>query len=338
MTVNRTDPWSYVPAHIDIADLLEAKTFSEEKLAIIRDDLGPKLDEHHGECDILIAGSLSRKEAQQTSDIDGFVLSRAICSENDAKVILGHLRKIATSREVGLRMASEGAFSTVTTINELLTNYGGSKDNNQSLTRRMSVLIEGTGVGKGINNVVVDAKRRILTNYLRDLFVDASRGPVFLINEVIRYYRTIAVDYEFKKEEVGRPWAVRLAKFRHSRKVLYLGALLPLIQSISETKDRVGWLEDQFTNYTPLERILLLLKDYGRKEDWDILKYYNIFVGLFKNKCFREHLDNISFDKRDGDDNYQLIRDNARNLHVSFHNFIKTVDHWQNTLWKYVLS
>ena len=66
MTVNRTEPWSYIPANIDIADLLEAKTFSEEKLAIIRDELGPKLDKHKGECDILIAGSLSRKEAQHT--------------------------------------------------------------------------------------------------------------------------------------------------------------------------------------------------------------------------------------------------------------------------------
>lgn len=295
------------------------------------------LEMYDGAYDILIAGSLSRKEALPTSDIDGFVLAKSSYDKRTADDIFKKLEEIASSAEVNLKIATKGVFSTVTPVSELLKNYGGMKDTNQLLTRRMSVLIEGTGIGNTYTSVVYNTKKKILERYLRDIFVDPKKGPIFLINEIIRYYRTIAVDYEYKKVEVGKPWAVRLAKFRHSRKMLYIGALLPLVQSIKE-KHRIEWLENQFINYTPLERIILLIERYGRKEDWDILKYYDNFIGYLKDNEFRDGLDNISFDQRDCYKNYQMISDNARNFRNSFHNFIKYVDHWQEILWKYVLS
>ncbi len=199
----------------------------------------------------------------------------------------------------------------------------------------MSVLTEGTGIGN--SDFINDAKKEILQKYLKDLLEDPTRGPIFLINEIIRYYRTIAVDYEYKKVEVGKPWAVRLTKLRHSRKVLYFGALLPLLQSI-KAADRIEWLEDQFINYTPLERIILLLNRYGRKEDWDILKYYDTFIGYIKNRENRDQLNDIEFNQRDSNVDYLMLRDNARSLRDAFHNFIRYVDHWEATLWKYVLS
>ncbi len=328
------NPWSCIPEYLEASNIIEAKDFSNEKLQIIRVELSTVLKKYNNNCDVLIAGSLGRKEALAASDLDAFVLSKNSCEANTAKEILECLEEIVTSSQVDLRMASQGSFSDSISFNDLLQNYGGKKDTNKSLTRRMSLLIEGKGID---DNYVDNAKKQILEIYLRDLLEDSTRGPIFLINEIIRYYRTIAVDYEHKKEEAGKPWAVRLTKLRHSRKVLYFGALLPLLQSVKE-HNGLEYLKDQFVNYTPLERIILLIDRYGRKEDWDIIRHYDTFIGFIKDSEFREKLDSIDNNKRSSDINYLMVRDNARALRDAFHNFIKYVDHWQETLWKYVLS
>ncbi len=334
--MTKINPWGCIPEHIDIGNIEEAKSFSENKLSVIRKQLSPTIERYMGNCDILIGGSLGRKEALPSSDIDGFVLSDESCEADVIEKILENLKGIASSPKLNLEMAPAGAFSTITKVNELLENYGGRDDSNESLTRRMTVLLEGVGINTR-SGFVNDCKKRILHRYLKDLLDDQTRGPIFLINDVIRYYRTIAVDYEYKKTEVGKPWAVRLIKFRHSRKILYFGALLPLLQSINES-ERIGWLEEQFINNTPLERIILLLNSYGRKEDWDILKYYNYFVGFFKDNKQKDNLNKIQFDQRDSDNKYLALRDNSRNLRDALHNFVKSVDHWQETFWKYGLS
>jgi len=49
--------------------------------------------------------------------------------------------------------------------------------------------------------------------------------PRALINELIRYYKTVAVDYLYKVEETNKPWALRNLKLRHSRKFWFFSTI-----------------------------------------------------------------------------------------------------------------
>jgi hypothetical protein len=233
-------------------------------------------------------------------------------------------------------MASQGAFSNSCFIDDVILNIGGKNDTNDTLTRRILLLTEGYGIPQ--KSMFKKIRENILRKYLADIQSSTDRRPIFLLNDVIRYYRTMCVDYEYKKNEKGKPWAVRLTKLRHSRKLLYFSALLPLIESIDMKSKRINWLREQFEEYTPLERIILLLNRYGEKKHWDILKLYDNFLSFLASKVKREQLDEVDYDRREKNISYIEMRDNARKFRALFNDFILSVEKWQEPIRKYVLS
>jgi predicted nucleotidyltransferase len=333
--------WSLVPRRVRIGcpKVEYCLQFSDERLRKINSRLSPVLGAQGKKFVIVVAGSLGRKEAHDTSDVDAFVLKCGLTRPKDqskAEKLLSNLSNVIRMEDVGLRMASAGAFSNVASLEDLVRNIGGKRETNDILTRRMVLLVEGRGLGR--TQLFNQAKRRILLTYLRDLQPVRDRRPIFLINDLIRYYRTICVDHEYKKNEAGKPWAVRLTKLRHSRKVFYFSALLPLLESMFvNSQERLRWIQSQFLDFTPLERVILFLHKYGKRRHWDLLTHYNTFLEFMASKERREELDCISFDRRDKHRAYVRMRDNAREFRSLFVDFVASVRHWRDPIEKYVL-
>jgi hypothetical protein len=128
------------------------------------------------------------------------------------------------------RPGPEATFGGLVFSHDLINYIGGGDDTNANLTRRMLLLLESVCIGRD------DAYRRVVNNVLRRYIVEdygwmhgrnLRNVPRFLLNDMARYWRTLAVDFAYKrKQRAGRGWALRTAKLRLSRKLTYAAGLL----------------------------------------------------------------------------------------------------------------
>jgi hypothetical protein len=83
---------------------------------------------------------------------------------------------------------------------------------------------------------------------------DARKGWTYLLNDLVRYFRSLCVLSQWDFSPAGGGWYWRSAKLRHSRVALYAGLLFLLGECSKERADKVGWLLPRL-RLTPLERI-----------------------------------------------------------------------------------
>ena len=120
---------------------------------------------------------------------------------------------------------------------------------------------------------------------------------LFLLNDIIRYYRTVAVDYEFKTSEKGesKPWAIRNIKLVFSRKLLYASGLFSIGMTADRARDeKIKILEELFE----LPVIDRMKRICGKSKVEGILESYNTFLEELENPEVRERLLNFKI-KRD---------------------------------------
>lgn len=98
----------------------------------------------------------------------------------------------------------------------------------EALTRRLLLLLESREVSGDAHE---ECWKRVLGRYL-DYGVKDYRPPRFLLNDLVRYRRTICVDFEGKQAQAegdDPKWVSRNAKLRTSGKLLFAGGLVPLL-------------------------------------------------------------------------------------------------------------
>ncbi len=126
---------------------------------------------------------------------------------------------------------------------ELINKIGLDDDTNRSHTQRMLFLEESTPI-VGIQqhrNTLRAILRRYLVDY-REEGLQKAGVPRFLVNDVVRYWRTIAVDYQAKRwdepnafawddDDSARipKWGMRYIKLRSSRKLAFCGTLVAML-------------------------------------------------------------------------------------------------------------
>lgn len=278
-------------------------------------------------------GSVARLEWTERSDVDWTLLI-------DGPSDLEHYR---TSIEIGrlldqagiVRPGASGLFGQITNSHDLLHNIGGLEDTNANMTRRLLLLLESTAVaGTATRENVI---RKLLERYV--VYgkgvdsVDAAnlRPPRFLLNDFVRFWRTMAVDYASKKWlQADNKWALRNVKLRFSRKLIFLKGLL-LCLDCRLFPDEWPWNELPVSDYRDhpehrLQEGLRMLVELpaidafcrvarlvGAKESArNALTSYERFLDAIGCEPKREALEATPFESADSDPTFAALRAEGR--------------------------
>ncbi|MEH6671631.1 nucleotidyltransferase domain-containing protein [Halopseudomonas sp.] len=283
------------------------RNFTSDNLELIRDALVSTLanSPHKDKVTIVATGSYGRGEASESSDLDVFIL---FDSDRPAEEVLQtelELIKIALEKVVPNPAGDTGTFGPDVTIrfDEMLKNLGGDGDTNQSLTRRMLLLLEGTWL-YGADRF---ARYRcdLLEKYIKEGDPDRQISR-FLLNDIIRYYRTITTDFEYKVSEGKKPWGLRNVKLRFSRKLLYFGGVL-VVAEIA-TADQEGKLArlPGLLDLPVLERIHSI--GQKNKHTTDIFEAYEAFLIVVTDVDKRKQLEYLTRQNRSESELFSEIR------------------------------
>jgi hypothetical protein len=235
---------------------------------------------------VVLLGSWGRGELTSGSDDDVLVVTTGVRRPG--------LRPRVAELQPAFAGASgaQGTFDDVVTVEELAT-IGLQEDSNRVLTRRMLVLLESAPL------LGPDVHRRVLARLL-DAYLGGERRdrrpPRFLLNDVIRYWRTVAVDFEAKARagDDGK-WALRHAKLRTSRTMLFAGGLLPLLECHHVTADDAPALLLEQLLQPPTDRIAAAFLQYDAVDAGvRTLGAYDRFLDLLDDPERRAVLEGLS--------------------------------------------
>ena len=295
----------------------ETKEFSDQKLKELRAKLPTIVPK--GEL-VVTCGSYARREAVSDSDLDFFSVSNSASEEPDWFI---GVKKAAT--DIGARPPSSGgAFSAVIPTSELLKNYGGSQDTNETITRRMLYLLEGEFLTE--KDAFIDLRRQIIDKYVSNTPRDHQLA-FYLLNDVIRYWRTIAVDYAQKTQgdDKPKPWAIRNVKLVFSRKMIYASGLFTVALTADRRATAKSEILESLLSMTPIERIQYVCGDAQSKRLFEI---YDMFLERMADKEVRSHLETLPLERRIEDPVFRDIKNEghyfSRELMGLFHRTFHT--------------
>lgn len=300
-----------------------ARAKTDDVLALLGAELADLADANFS---VVVTGSLGRGEATAGSDADWILLVDGPSDPNHAILagdIANRIRKVVT-KEVG----RTGTFGGIVASHELVHYIAGTRDSNENLTRRILLLSESRAL---INPLV---RERVIQNVLaryvvHDRSVQSRSGvrqsvPNFFLNDVVRYWRTMASDYASKMWERQREgWGIRNIKLRFSRKLLFTWGMIAAfaaevfpsaeLQQVGDDDEYYHALAKHIgtlTEVTPLELLARVVMACDDKELANrIFSSYDAFLGVLSDPDQREALEKVPFERALDEPAYAGLRD-----------------------------
>ena len=307
--------------------------FSAKNLKELNAALTKELDEFQQAekfC-IITAGSYGRMEANEGSDLDFMIFGQEAIDEETAIQIIKKVQECATKMSIPLPK-TDGVFSKVTLYNELSEQAGSDKDTLESVAQRMLMIMEARPLYN--ETVFFNAQDLILRKYLAFLAQNSSKEAVYLLNDAMRYFRSICVNYQFNFWRQEDKWGLRNIKLRHSRVIMYAGLLFTLLNA-STKQYKESYIRDMMP-LTPLERIVSVYQDASDTAYKRILEVYDLFLMKVQNNDVKKDLQ-VDYEDRYSSDSYREMKVTSTALSAELTRFIFSQrGRWSESVFEYL--
>lgn len=249
---------------------------------------------------VVLFGSWGRYELTPGSDDDWLILVNG--PQRDRVQPRGSEIGAALARQPG----TTGTFGDVAFAAELAGKIGLEDDTNRNLTRRMLLMLESVAAIGGDAHRA--ARDRVLEGYLQGDVKD-HRPPRFFLNDVIRYWRTITVDFVGKsRAEGGEKGALRNLKLRLNRKVLFAGGLLPLLLCHRLRAEQIGDELRRQLDQPATDRLAEVFLEFDVDAGVRALAAYDRWVGMLADDEIRAELATLSREEGDRNRSFRTAR------------------------------
>lgn len=243
-----TPPPDWMQTHPAMAD---AWRRSWETLRIARELLcDGNIDERIAT--IAVAGSLGRLELSPSSDLDLIVVLREPTSDDVNHRVWNALRPLE------LRLPKpDGIYGRAVTISQLVSreSLGVIDEDKATFGQRMQLLIESRALWN--EPALTQLQREILERFTDDVAVETIQRWRPLIDDLLRYHRSLCVHYARLQRERLPGWRDLVDKAGHSRLAGIAGLLFLLAESTRAVDDALSFVVDRLP-LTPLERIAMV--------------------------------------------------------------------------------
>lgn len=246
-------------------DFSERRAQSLRRLADLTQRLRgiPGIDGFEGLC-VYVAGSHARGDASTHSDVDLWFLRDDV----DDTMIGGgsNIKTINLMSSVIKELAAmnapepsnDGEYLKVLSLRDILDHLGGPQDDYRNhFTARMLLILESHPVYG--EKVYENALTEIIGSYMRDYEDHAENfRPTFLVNDVIRYWKTLCLNYEHRRNKLDDAKKIKQKiknfKLGYSRLLTCFAAIIVFSELNYVTKEELV----SICRRSPIERLLLL--------------------------------------------------------------------------------
>jgi len=275
---------------------------------------------------LVVFGSLARGELTAGSDLDWTLLVDGRAHE--AHHTGAHAIARIFDEENVKKPGPTGVFGNFAFSHPIVHQIGGQEDTNKNTTQRILLLLESVALGR--EDVHERVLRLVLSRYVEDdrglrFSRKAKRIPRFLLNDIVRYWRTVTVDFVYKQRERSDGWALRNAKLRMSRKLIFVSGLLTCFgpelfadpgetwtgaDGFADTPRIVQFLLER-TRVAPLQQLaeVALRPAISLETARKVFDAYDDFIGVLADDEKRNRLQKLTFDEFGTD---QLFKDVQR--------------------------
>ncbi|MGY3214576.1 hypothetical protein [Mucilaginibacter sp. HD30] len=281
---------------------------------------------------IVTAGSYGRMEASDQSDLDYVILNNET-TDIPIEDIVKRVRQIAQSLEIPLPNET-GVFAKSYSKSDLIEKIGNEDDDLNKLAQRLLIIMESKPIYNEelFDNIIEE----ILSKYLEYVIKEPTKEATFLMNDLIRYFRSIAVNYQYNFWKNNEKWTIRNVKLRHSRILMYAGTLLLILNASKLRDNKFDYIKNHI-KLTPFEKIVSVYLDNNDFNFRRLIAAYDIFLSKLNSSEIRKQLQ-VEYDDRYKNPHYAELKVTSDSFIAELTRFIFSKKNiWSEEVFEYLI-